>query len=197
MQFLQHLSLFAVPKKWQGNLLLLPCTPLEIEQQGVPPWSSLLCVNVGDTRLGTLSGLWCHQCMGDTQIFLPFHQIPAENINLIQRINTLLLFHSNRRIKKALCYKFMALLGNWRQWCCLHTDSGGEQRLSTGNSLSRFLALQCLTLQTEYSLFSCHLLYAWKGCCGQDIKTRSRICLTRTAWSPTLKAVSLDSLYRQ
>uniref|UniRef100_A0A8C3NZS3 Guanylate cyclase domain-containing protein n=1 Tax=Cyanoderma ruficeps TaxID=181631 RepID=A0A8C3NZS3_9PASS len=30
-----------------------------------------------------------------------------------------------------------------------------------------------------------------------EIKPGSRNCLTRTAWSPTLKAVSLDSLYRQ
>lgn len=74
-------------------------------------------------------------------------------------------FNSNRRIRKLCatnlwhCYvtEDLMMLPPYRWWLA---------KIEHSKFIKTFSILQYLTLQTEYSLFSCHLLYAWKECCG-------------------------------
>lgn len=60
------------PRKSHGNLLLLPCSPLEMEHQAIPSWMLLLPS--------------VYVC--DTQIFPSFHQTPPEKTSFVT--NTLI-----------------------------------------------------------------------------------------------------------
>lgn len=73
------------PRKSHGNLLLLPCSPLEMEHQAIPSWMPLLP-----------SVYIC-----DTQIFPSFHQTPPENTSFVT--NTLIpcsTVHFNQTIRR-------------------------------------------------------------------------------------------------
>lgn len=73
------------PRKSHGNLLLLPCSPLEMEHQAIPSWMPLLPS--------------VYVC--DTQILPSFHQTPPENTSFVT--NTFIpcsTVHFNQTIRR-------------------------------------------------------------------------------------------------
>lgn len=73
------------PRKSHGNLLLLPCSPLEMEHQAIPSWMLLLPS--------------VYVC--DTQILPSFHQTPPENTSFVT--NTFIpcsTVHFNQTIRR-------------------------------------------------------------------------------------------------
>lgn len=164
------------PRKSHGNLLLLPCSPLEMEHQAIPSWMPLLPS--------------VYVC--DTQILPSFHQTPPENTSFVT--NTFIpcsTVHFNQTIRRYFasevyqCYaiKDLMMLPPYQRAVSI-----------TRSAILKFYSTWLCRLN---ALLSCHMLNSWKWCCAQVMKSGSMICLTRAVKSPKLELLNLDSLYSQ